>query len=39
MPLKKYKGTVIFMGMTRCKKRAYGQGTTSPPQLHYFNFR
>ena len=31
MPFRKYKITAIFMGMTRTKKRAYGQGTTSPP--------
>ena len=37
MPLKKYKRTTIFMGMTRTKKRAYGQGTTSPPVSSLFN--
>ncbi len=37
MPLKKYKSTTIFMGMTRTKKRAYGQGTTSPPVSSLFN--
>ena len=36
MPLKKYKSKVIFMGLSRCKKRAYGQGTTSPPVSSLF---
>lgn len=36
MSVKKYRGTIIFMGMTRCKKRAYGQGTTSPPKASLF---
>lgn len=36
MPEKAYKNVTIFMGMTRCKKRAQGQGTTSPPVSSLF---
>ncbi len=28
-----YKALEVFMAHPRCKKRAYGQGTTSPPEF------
>ncbi len=31
-----YKALEVFMAHPRCKKRAYGQGTTSPPQFSLF---
>ncbi len=31
-----YKAPEVFMAHPRCKKRAYGQGTTSPPQFSLF---
>lgn len=31
-----YKALEVFMAHPRCKKRAYGQGTTSPPEFSLF---
>lgn len=31
------KDVTVFMGLRRVKKRAYGQGTTSPPVSSLFN--
>lgn len=32
-----YKAVPLFSGMVRCKKRAHGAGTNSPPESSLFS--